>query len=69
MEAEKAKESEEQKEIEIDDIANMSTAFTLPARLAKKAADWQKRQGLPLEQDLSQPDSEPRKDGPSTKQR
>ena len=47
-----------------EDIAKMNTAFTLPARLAKKAADWQKRQGLPLEQDLSQPDSEYRKDRP-----
>ena len=52
-----------------EDIAKMSTGFTLPARLAKKAADWQKQQGQPLEQDLSQPDSEPRKDRPSTKQR
>ena len=27
-----------------EDIANMSNNFTLPARLAKKAADWQKKQ-------------------------
>ena len=46
-----------------EDIAKMSTGFTLPARLAKKAADLQKRQGLPLEQDLSQPDSEPQNEG------
>ena len=38
-----------------EDIGNMSTAFTLPARLAKQLADRQKRREQRQTQDPSSP--------------
>jgi hypothetical protein len=38
-----------------EDIANMSTAFTLPGRLAKQLADRKARLERQQEQDLSSP--------------
>jgi hypothetical protein len=50
-----------------EDCARISTSFTLPGRLAKQAADWQKKQGLLLEPDLSEPESETQQDPKSSK--
>ena len=47
-----------------DDIAMMSNNFTLPGRLAKKAADWQKQQSQ--QQDLSEPESKSNPDPESS---
>jgi len=51
-----------------EDIANMSNNFTLPARLAKKAADWQKSQKQRQAQKSSQQDSEYREYSRPSKQ-